>query len=47
SVEDVDSTLIDAGLERSTEVNRVEWPFDHKPQVFSFQLQMGLRRWRS
>nr|XP_020184007.1 protein DJ-1 homolog C [Aegilops tauschii subsp. strangulata] len=33
SVEDVDSTLIDAGLERSTEVNRVEWPFDHKPQV--------------
>ena len=32
SVEDVDSTLIDAGLERSTEVNRVEWPFDHKPQ---------------
>ncbi|VAI89194.1 unnamed protein product [Triticum turgidum subsp. durum] len=24
---------IDAGLERSTEVNRVEWPFDHKPQV--------------
>ncbi|XP_048546448.1 protein DJ-1 homolog C-like [Triticum urartu] len=33
AVEDVHSTLIDAGLERSTEVNRVEWPFDHKPQV--------------
>ncbi|EMS45695.1 hypothetical protein TRIUR3_12961 [Triticum urartu] len=33
AVEDVDSTLIDAALERSTEVNRVEWPFDHKPQV--------------
>ncbi|KAF7102449.1 hypothetical protein CFC21_103583 [Triticum aestivum] len=33
AVEDVESTLIDAGLERSTEVNRVEWPFDHKPQV--------------
>ncbi|VAI89195.1 unnamed protein product [Triticum turgidum subsp. durum] len=32
AVEDVESTLIDAGLERSTEVNRVEWPFDHKPQ---------------
>ncbi|VAI89192.1 unnamed protein product [Triticum turgidum subsp. durum] len=30
AVEDVE---IDAGLERSTEVNRVEWPFDHKPQV--------------
>ncbi|CAM0876854.1 unnamed protein product [Alopecurus aequalis] len=36
AAEDMDSTLmaqIDAGLERSTEVNKVEWSFDHNPQV--------------
>ena len=26
---------IDAGIERSTEVNKVEWSFDHNPQVSS------------
>ncbi|KAM3207066.1 hypothetical protein ACQJBY_062326 [Aegilops geniculata] len=30
---DLVAVPIDAALERSTEVNRVEWPFDHKPQV--------------
>ncbi|KAM3191698.1 hypothetical protein ACQJBY_069142 [Aegilops geniculata] len=45
AVEDVDSTLIDAGLERSTEVNRVEWPFDHKPQVHTKRENFG--SWKS
>ncbi|KAM3191700.1 hypothetical protein ACQJBY_069142 [Aegilops geniculata] len=36
---------IDAGLERSTEVNRVEWPFDHKPQVHTKRENFG--SWKS
>uniref|UniRef100_A0ACD5YA13 Uncharacterized protein n=1 Tax=Avena sativa TaxID=4498 RepID=A0ACD5YA13_AVESA len=36
AAEDMECTLmaqIDADLERSTEVNKVEWSFDHNPQV--------------